>query len=344
MLFRSRAPLRLGLAGGGTDVSPYCDMYGGAILNATINLYAYATIEPRTDGKVILSSVDQKKNLEYDSSIYLKPDGNLDLLKGTYNRVIKEFNNGQPLSFKLTTFVDAPAGSGLGSSSTLVVAILGAFAEWLRLPLGEYDTASLAYQIERKDLSISGGKQDQYAATFGGFNYMEFYDNDKVVVNPLRIKRETINELELNLLLYYTGVSRFSSDIIRDQIKNVEQKNDQSVESMHSLKQQATLMKEALLRGELNRIGEILDFGWENKKKMAQSITNPFIESVYETAKQNGALGGKVSGAGGGGFMMLFVPNNSRYRVIDALSQFGGYFAKFQFVETGLETWRVRYE
>lgn len=344
MLIRAKAPLRLGLAGGGTDVSPYCDMYGGAILNATINLYAYATIEPRTDGKIVLESIDQKQCLEYDSLSSLPIDGTLDLLKGSYNRIVAEFNDSRPLSFKLSTFVDAPPGSGLGSSSTLVVAIVGAFAEWLRLPLGEYDIASLAYQIERKDLAISGGKQDQYAATFGGFNYMEFYDNDKVVVNPLRIKKDIINELEMNLLLYYTGVSRYSSAIIEDQIKNVEEKNTQSLDSMHSLKQQAVLMKEALLRGELNKIGEILDFGWQNKKKMAQSITNPLIEDIYQCAKDSGALGGKISGAGGGGFMMLFVPNTSRYKVMNALSKFGGYFTRFQFVESGLEPWRVKYE
>jgi len=214
MLIRAKAPLRLGLAGGGTDVSPYCDMYGGAILNATINLYAYATIEPRTDGKIVLESVDQKQCLEYDSLASLPIDGTLDLLKGAYNRIVAEFNDIKPLSFRLSTFVDAPPGSGLGSSSTLVVAIVGAFAEWLHLPLGEYDIASLAYQIERKDLAIFGGKQDQYAATFGGFNYMEFYDNDKVVVNPLRIKKDIINELEMNLLLYYTCVSKYYNAII----------------------------------------------------------------------------------------------------------------------------------
>ncbi len=173
MIHRSKAPLRLGLAGGGTDVAPYSDLYGGAILNATISMYAFATIEPRDDGKIVFRSEDKNQVIEMDASEELPLTGELDLMKGIYNRVVRDFEN-KPLSFTLTTFVDAPPGSGLGTSSTLVVTILGAFAQWLRLPLGEYDLAHLAYEIERVDLNMAGGKQDQYAATFGGVNFMEF--------------------------------------------------------------------------------------------------------------------------------------------------------------------------
>lgn len=340
MLIRSKAPLRLGLAGGGTDVSPYADMYGGAVLNATISMYAYASIEPRDDGKIVFNSVDRSERLEFAETLEIEIDGKLDLLKGIYNRIVKDFTK-EPLSFELTTYVDAPPGSGLGSSSTLVVAIIGAFVEWLKLPLGEYDISHLAYEIERKDLGMAGGKQDQYAATFGGFNFMEFYDNDRVIVNPLRIKPEIVNELQFNLLLYYTGTSRLSSKIIEAQVKNVKQKRTKSIEAMHKLKEQSILMKEAILKGELDKIGEILDFGWQYKKQMASSITNPLIEEIYETAKKAGAIGGKISGAGGGGFMMLYCPGNSRYKVIEALKKFGGEFRRFQFTKYGLETWRV---
>lgn len=340
MLVRSKAPLRLGMAGGGTDVSPYADMYGGAVLNATITMYAYASIEPRDDGKIVFNSVDRSERLEFAETPEIKIDGRLDLLKGVYNRIVKDFTK-EPLSFELTTYVDAPPGSGLGSSSTLVVAIIGAFVEWLKLPLGEYDIAHLAYEIERKDLGMAGGKQDQYVATFGGFNFMEFYDNDRVIVNPLRIKPEVVNELQFNLLLYYTGTSRLSSKIIESQVKNVKQKKTKSIEAMHKLKEQAILMKEVILKGELDKIGEILDFGWQYKKQMASSITNPLIEEIYETAKKAGATGGKISGAGGGGFMMLYCPGNSRYKVIEALKKFGGEFRRFQFTKYGLETWRV---
>ncbi|GIW23331.1 MAG: dehydrogenase [Candidatus Sericytochromatia bacterium] len=340
MIFRSRAPLRLGLAGGGTDVSPYSDLYGGAILNATISMFAYATIEPRSDGKIVINSVDRKERLEFNSKDYLEIDGNLDLLKGIYNRIVKDFAK-KPLSLELTTYVDAPPGSGLGSSSTLVVAILGAFAEWLSLPLGEYDIAHIAFEIERKDLEMTGGKQDQYAATFGGFNFMEFYDNDKVIVNPLRIKPEIINELQFNLLLYYTGTSRLSSKIIEAQVKNVSEKKERSVEAMHKLKEQAIMMKEAILKGKLDEIGEILDFGWQYKKQMAEGITNPVIEEIYEAAKRAGSTGGKISGAGGGGFMILYCPRNTRYKVIESLQKFGGEFRRYQFTKYGVETWKV---
>jgi D-glycero-alpha-D-manno-heptose-7-phosphate kinase len=340
MIIRSRAPLRIGLAGGGTDVSPYSDIYGGAVLNATISMYAYATIRPLDNGKVILNSVDRGELLEFDNQEPLPIDGQLALLKGVCNRIVKDFIK-EPLSFELSTYVDAPAGSGLGTSSTLVVAILGAFAEWLNLPLGEYDIAHLAYEIERIDLGMAGGKQDQYAATFGGFNFMEFYAEDRVIVNPLRIKSEILNELQFNILLYYTGTSRLSSKIIEAQVENVKSKKENSIEAMHKLKEQAFLMKEAVLKSRLNEIGEILDYGWKYKKQMAEGITNPVIEEIYEEAKKAGATGGKLSGAGGGGFMMLYCPENARYKVIETLQKFGGEFRRFQFTERGVETWKV---
>lgn len=340
MIIRSRAPLRIGLAGGGTDVSPYSDIYGGAVLNATISMYAYATIRPLDNGKVILNSVDRGELLEFDNQEPLPIDGQLALLKGVCNRIVKDFIK-EPLSFELSTYVDAPAGSGLGTSSTLVVAILGAFAEWLNLPLGEYDIAHLAYEIERIDLGMAGGKQDQYAATFGGFNFMEFYAEDRVIVNPLRIKSEILNELQFNILLYYTGTSRLSSKIIEAQVKNVKSRKENSIEAMHKLKEQAFLMKEAVLKSRLNEIGELLDYGWKYKKQMAEGITNPVIEEIYEEAKKAGATGGKLSGAGGGGFMMLYCPENARYKVIETLQKFGGEFRRFQFTERGVETWKV---
>src|SRR4029078_11134780 len=238
MIYRSKAPLRIGLAGGGTDVSPYSDLYGGAILNATLSLYAHATIEPIEENNIILHAIDQKEEEYIESSNELPAHGKLILLKGVYNRIQNDY--GVPSkNFRLSTFVDAPAGSGLGTSSTLVVAIVGAFAEMLRLPLGEYDIAHYAYEIERKDLGLAGGKQDQYAATFGGVNFMEFYDDDKVIVNPLRIKQEYLSELGNNAVLYFTSTSRESATIIKEQQKNVLEKNEKSIEAMHQLKEQA---------------------------------------------------------------------------------------------------------
>ncbi|MDR0364062.1 MAG: dehydrogenase [Bacteroidales bacterium] len=338
---QSKAPLRLGLAGGGTDVSPYSDLYGGAILNATISLYAYATIIPRNDGKIIFNLEDQRKRFSYDATEQLPVDGEIDLLKAIYNRVVKDFAK-KALSFEISTFVDAPAGSGLGSSSTLVVAVLGAFAEWLSLPLGEYDLAHLAYSIEREDLAMAGGKQDQYAAAFGGFNYMEFYKNDKVIINPLRIKNRIFNELSRNIILYYTETSRQSADIIKEQQKNVKEKNNRSIEAMHKLKEQAILMKEALLQENLNEIGNILNLGWQYKKQMAKGISTTFFEELYDAGIAAGATGGKISGAGGGGFIFFYCPGNTRYGVVDRLQQFGGSTRRFEFTNNGLQTWTIR--
>ena len=340
MIYRSRAPLRIGLAGGGTDVSPYSDEFGGAILNATISHYAHAVIEPNKNG-VKLQAMDRKEEQNHDCDDELPINGTLDLHKGVFNRIQKDF--GIPdKNFCLTTYVDAPAGSGLGTSSTLMVAIIGAFTEMLKLPLGEYDIAHYAYEIERKDLQLAGGKQDQYAATFGGVNFMEFYEDDKVIVNPLRIRNEYLHELENNLVLYFTATSRESATIIKEQQKNVLQRNEKSIEAMHQLKEQARRMKEALLRGKLNEIGEILDFGFQQKRNMAHNISNNMIDEIYEAAKKSGATGGKISGAGGGGFMTFYCPLNTRYKVMETLNNFGGQIKPYQFTKQGLTTWTTQ--
>ncbi len=340
MIYRSKAPLRIGLAGGGTDVSPYSDEYGGAILNATVSLAAYATIEPLDDDIIIVEALDRQEQESYALASSLPINGKLDLLKGVYNR-IKAMYGLPKTGFRLSTFVDAPAGSGLGTSSTLVVAVLGAFVELLKLPLGDYDIAQLAYQIEREDLQLAGGKQDQYAATFGGVNFMEFYGEDKVIVNPLRIRPEYLHELGNNLVLYFTATSRESAQIIKEQVKNVNNKDEKSIEAMHQLKGQAKMMKEALLKGRLNEIGEILDFGFEQKRKMAHNISNDTIETIYHAAKAAGATGGKISGAGGGGFMIFYCPNNTRYAVINQLKTFGGDVRDYSFTKYGLTTWTI---
>ena len=341
MIYRSKAPLRIGLAGGGTDVSPYSDEFGGAILNATLSLYAHASIEPTEGHEIIVQALDRNEMETYPWATSLPINGKLDLLKGVYNRIQKDYGI-KPAGFKLSTFVDAPAGSGLGTSSTLVVAIIGAFMEMLKLPLGDYDIAHYAYDIERNDLQLSGGKQDQYAATFGGVNFMEFYGNDKVIVNPLRIRQEYLNELENNLVLYYTATSRESATIIKEQQSNVQQKNVASVDAMHQLKEQSRMMKEALLRGKLHEIGQILDYGFEQKKLMAKSITNSLIDDIYTAAKAAGASGGKISGAGGGGFMTFYCPGNNRHKVIEALLKFGGEVKNYHLTQVGLTTWTTQ--
>jgi D-glycero-alpha-D-manno-heptose-7-phosphate kinase len=340
MIIRSKAPLRLGLAGGGTDVSPYSDLYGGLVLNATINLYTYCTIEETNDGFIHIKSYDANVDKTYPSAKSLDIDGDAILIKGVYNRVIKDYGLGAK-SFKITTYNDAPVGSGLGTSSSMVVCILKSFIEWLSLPLGDYETSKLAYEIERKDLGLSGGKQDQYAAAFGGFNYMEFLQNDLVIVNPLKIKRWIIDELEASMVLYFTGASRSSAAIIDEQKKNTNKGNKTAIEAMHKIKQSAIDTKLALLKGDVYEFGRILGEAWENKKKMAGAISNENIQNAMDIAVKAGAIAGKVSGAGGGGFIMFVVEPTKKMDVVSALKQLDGFVMPFQFTDGGAHGWKI---
>ena len=340
MKFRSKAPLRLGFAGGGTDVSPYYDNYGGIVLNATLNLYAHCTIKITNNNKIVFHALDQKEHFETDSCSELTLDGQMDLYKGIYNRIVKQFNGNKPLSFELITYSDVPSGSGLGGSSTMVVAIIQAFCEWLNLPLGEYEISHLAYEIERLEIGIVGGKQDQYAATFGGFNLMEFYADDKVIVNPLRVKNWIINEFESSIVLYFTGIRR-SASIIEEEKQNAMQKVSKTLEAMHDVKEDAKLMKEYLLKGDVKSFAKVLGKSWESKKNMAQSVSNLEIDKVLDIAIKSGAYSGKVSGAGGGGFMFFIVDPVKKFALVEALNSCDGQVINFNFSKEGSTAWRI---
>ena len=338
MIIRSKAPLRLGLAGGGTDLNTYCDRFGGFVLNTTISLYVHCTIEERNNGKILFESTDIEQSLEIESKEYLPLDGHMDLYKGIYNRIIKDYSK-KPLSFSISTYSDVPSGSGLGGSSTLVVAIIQAFVEWLNIPLGEYDIAKLAFDIEREDIGIVGGAQDQYAATFGGFNFMEFYADKRVIVNPLRVKSWIIDELEASIILYFTNITRQASQIEKEKKDLLE--NENSLNAMHEVKEDAILMKEALLKGEIKKFASILGKSWESKKRVSNSISNDEIDKVYKVAMQNGAYSGKVSGAGGGGFMFFMVEPTMKLKLIRALNKQQGEVINFEFVKDGAKGWKI---
>lgn len=340
MIIRSKAPLRLGLAGGGSDVSPYSDIYGGLVLNATINLYCFCTIEETDDNLICIDAYDANTHENLPLSERLEIDEHAPLVKGVYNRIVKDFGL-KPCSFKITTYNDAPAGSGLGTSSGMVVCILKAFVEWLNLPLGDYELARLAYEIERIDLGFRGGKQDQYAAAFGGFNYMEFLKDDMVIVNPLKVKRWIIDELEASMVLYFTGKSRSSDAIISEQMKNTREKKVDAIEAMHIVKQTAVDMKMALLKGDIDSLADILRISWENKKKQSSHITNPMIDDAMNVAFEHGAKAGKVSGAGGGGFIMFIVEPTKKKEVIDALNKLDGRTMPFSFTDGGVHGWKI---
>lgn len=340
MIIRSKAPLRLGLAGGGSDVSPYSDLYGGNVLNATINLSAYCTIQPLQLPVLRVNAADAGIMTEVSMGTGPANSGAL-LIDGVLRRVINDFGPLPSPGFSITTYNDAPAGSGLGTSSTMVVCILKCFAEWMGIPLGDYELARLAYEIERKDLGLAGGKQDQYAAAFGGFNFMEFLPSDMVIVNPLRVKDWIVAELEASMLLYFTGRSRFGADIIAQQQEATRSGSAKAVEAMHRIKQSAIDMKLALLQGDMSSFARILGSAWEDKKKMADAITNPMIQEAFDVAIAAGAISGKVSGAGGGGFMMLMVAPEKRMAVMEAMQSLPGKVVPFQFTDKGAVAWKL---
>lgn len=334
-IIRSRAPLRISFGGGGTDVAPYSDERGGLVINATINRFAYVTIVPNTSGVIRLKSLDYNHEVVYSSDAEVPPfDFQMDLAKG----VIKRLAVDKGLSFDLYTHSDCPPGSGLGASSTMMVALIGAFDAWMRMGLDRYEIARLAYEIEREDLGIKGGKQDQYCAAFGGFNFMEFR-KDVVLVNPLRMPDEWVNELEYSLVLAYTGTSRESSNIIASQIDNFKNKDEDSLAAMDKTKQMAVDMKQQLLTGDFHGFGNLLHEAWQAKKGMSEKISNSHIDQLYEAARRAGALGGKISGAGGGGFMYFFTDFDKRLDVERALTEHGAEIVHFGFSHNGMQTW-----
>jgi len=330
--FRARAPLRLSFCGGGTDVSPYPEEHGGMVLSATINQYAYASLRPRRDTRLTLASLDYDVVARYDHPRRLKLDGNLDLIKAVV-RALKVRRGAD-----LWVHSDAPPGSGLGSSSTLVVALIGVLSEWQRKPLSGYEAAELAYRIERIDLGLAGGRQDQYAAAFGGFNFIEF-QGATTVVNPLRIRPDVLRELEYRMLLCYMGQTRQSARIIERQTASYVGGRRTTVNALQRLKRETLEMKQALLLGDIDGMGELLHEAWENKKKLDAGISNRHVDRLYQVARKEGAIGGKMPGAGGGGYFVLLTRFDRKHRVARVLEQHGGQVVPFQFEAKGLATW-----
>jgi D-glycero-alpha-D-manno-heptose-7-phosphate kinase len=332
---RARAPLRISFAGGGTDVPPFPAAEGGCVLSATIDRYAYGSLVPRTDRMVTIESVDFKTTAEMTLDEEILCDGSLDLIKAAVRRFGRTGSDGYDLVLRSS----APPGSGLGSSSTMMVALTGLLAGHYGRDLDDYQTAQLAHAIEREDLGIAGGKQDQYAATFGGFNFIEF--TDRVIVNPLRVRDEIAHELELSLLLCFTGITRDSARVIEDQTRRALDSAEATMAGLRAQKELAVAMKAALLTGALPEFGELLGEAWAQKKRMSPLISNPRIDELYQLARSKGALGGKITGAGGGGYILLFCDFTRKHRVMEALEFAGAEVTEFTFDTKGLTTWRV---
>jgi len=341
-LVRARAPLRLGFGGGGTDVSPYCDEHGGVVLNAAIDLFAHVSLERRDDSQVRLVAADREHYWNAAATAPLPTEEPLRLLKGVYNRFMADHAGGAAIPLTLTTYADCPPGSGLGSSSALVVAMVEAFRRFLEVPMDAQAVAALAFDIERRELGLAGGHQDQYAAAFGGLNLMHFQSGDRVDVDPVEVDPAVMKELEASLVLYFTGVSRESASIIDEQTANMKAHAPKSLEGLHELKAGAFSMREALRAGDLPRFGALLDSGWTAKKLTAAKISSAKIDEVYAAAKAFGAFGGKVSGAGGGGFMMFLIDPTKRDGLKRLLASFGGAAQSARFTDVGAESWVVR--
>lgn len=332
--------MRLGLAGGGTDLSPYCDNFGGATLNVTIDRFAFATLLP-TDRPVIRFVADDVGVIEeFDLDA---PLGNAQLVlhRGVYERMIGDFGGGRRLPMTIATTVDAPAGSGLGSSSALVVALVEAMRVVLGAPLGPYDIAKLAFEIERVDLGLAGGRQDQYAAAFGGMNFIEYLTDDRVIVNPLRLHTGVRNEIETSIVTCFTGQSRESAAIITEQMKGMVASSGKTIDALHKLKSDAVDMKGAALAGDIDEMARILNESWLAKRATAAAVANQRIDEMLEFGLRQGALGGKVSGAGGGGFLFFLVHPERRYQLITSLSAAGAMAGPVKIVEQGCEVWRI---
>jgi D-glycero-alpha-D-manno-heptose-7-phosphate kinase len=335
MFIRAKAPLRISLSGGGTDVPPFPQLEGGCVLSTTINRYAYGTLKPRTDRNIHVRSLDFGVSVTYDAEDALVYDGKLDLVKAAIRKLVKAEHRG----FDLFIHSDAPPGSGLGASSAMMVVLVGLLKEYENLPLTDYEIADLACVIERDELGIQGGLQDQYAAAFGGFNYIEFLP-DHVVVNPLKINLDVLNELQYNLLLCYTGTMRLSGHIIQDQVDRYERRDEKTMHALRELKALTIEMKNALLRRELDNFGELLHKEWQFKKTLSSKISNPQLDMLYDIARANGALGGKITGAGGGGYMLLYCPAERKHDAAAKLKELGCTIIDISFEPMGLQTWR----
>ncbi len=336
MIIRSKAPFRVSFGGGGTDMPPYCTEHGGCVISTTIDRHVYISVEPRDDEKVRVFSINYNKEVFFDvgDKDYT---GDFELFKGVIN--VLNINDG----FNITVYSDLPAGSGMGGSSSLCVALIGAFNELYNFKLNKHEIASKACDIERVELKQKGGYQDQFAAAYGGFNFIEFSNGIKV--SPIKTSEEMINELQYRLILCYVGGSHFSSNIQDEVLKGYEIEKKSFMEAMQDLKDVAYSMRKIIESkdiSQLNKFGEFLHKGWLAKKSLSSKISNKNIENFYLTSRKYGVLGGKLLGAGGGGHLLLFSNPEKKYNVIKELEKIGGKIVNFHFNPKGLEVWKLK--
>jgi len=331
---RAKAPVRISFAGGGSDLTHYFLADKGAVLSATVGLYSHVTLRPRNDSKVSVNSLDLNDVRESDTlSDFLSKKDGFDLFRSVFQVIKPSFG------FDLYVYSDFPPGSGLGGSSAVMAAVLGCFNEFRSDKWNDYDLAELAFQAERINMGISGGWQDQYATVFGGFNFIEF-GKDNNVIHPLRLNKKTILDLQESLVLIKVGSGRNSGhihdsqeDAMQDsQIKNKVEKN---VEHCYA-------MREHLLRSNLKDFGLGLSAAWQLKKQFSSEISNSRLDEVYNYALRNGALGGKLLGAGGGGFFLFYVKDFEKNSFLSAMKKKSLVHKAVFLDQDGVQSWTNR--
>lgn len=335
MLMRGKAPLRISFCGGGTDVFPFPEEHGGIVLNCTIDKYAYATLSPRDDTKINIYSLDYDLLVRYDAMRELQFDGKLDLIKAVLTRMK------QKRGFDLFLHCDAPPGTGMGASGAICVLLIGLLAKYYNLSFSNYEIAEMAFRVETEDLKLAGGRQDHYAATFGGFNLIEF-NKDRTIVTPLKIDSQIMEELHYHLLLCYTQTSRCSGRLIDKQVRYYKNKRKETIEALFELKKLTYQMKDALMLGQLDELARLLHYAGELKNKMNPSTTTDYIDKLYKIALENGAVGGKILGAGGGGYLLLYCQFDKKHKISEKLEENGAKIVPFNFAYDGLRTWQTR--
>ena len=328
IISKAKSPVRISFAGGGTDLTTYFTREDGVVLNTTINKFSHAILQKRKDKKIVIHSYDFDICLRFKNIKEIEYNGELDLIKS----VIKLLNPN--FGFELVTYSDVPTGSGLGGSAVVLSAIIGTFNNFRINKLNSHDIAELAFQAERIELGLSGGWQDQYSTVFGGFNFMEFTEEENII-NPLRISEDILNELEDSLVLCYSGMSHNSADIHDSQKENMKKEK----EFAEITKEIAYKMKSRLLKGRLDDFGELLHKAWTAKKHFSSKISNKYLDDIYSFALKNGALGGKLLGAGGGGYFLFYVPTFKKLKFMALLKNKGYEIDTFTFDEVGLRSW-----
>ena len=332
-MLTARAPVRIDFAGGTTDISPFCDIEGGVVINAANSRYAYASLERKNSNGITITSSDFDEFIEVKDFRELEYNGSLDLIKAAIRQL-----NLKDGGMNIYVRCDAPPGSGLGTSSAMGVALLGLLNESYDLRLMRKELAELEYLVETKELGITGGKQDQYAAVLGGFNFLIF-EGKRVDAHTVNLKGGVVHQLEKNLVLCYTGQSRLSGGTNQKMIDGYKNGIPEVVNALRDIKRITLEIRDKLLYGDLHELGELLLEEYKNRRQLAPSVVTPKIEELFEIALQNGATGGKICGAGGGGCVLFYCEGNSEGKVKKALGKADGRVIDFNFDFNGIVSW-----